>query len=134
MKFKKGIAAFGTVMVLTASMMMYVQADSIEGGVGAYKISAGSNITLTSATCYTRASLRQRVEGQPNVYVSAAYDYVDTETLQIGTMSDSKGASGDATVGFSVSGNRRSVKVTASHSASYEGQTWQGSTKQVYPQ
>ncbi len=107
--------------MLVAGTTLFAQANAIQGGVDGKTVNAGSTITRTGATCYTRCP-------GVSVYVSGTYGYVNTETLATGTSSNSSGNAGDATIAFTAPANCISVNVSANHSASYGTQTWTGST------
>lgn len=127
MKFKKRIFSLFTATVLTAVTLSFsASADEQSATIADAKVIASSEIRPCSAGSSTRFE-----RGSGNVSVYATYSYVNIDTLVTGTYSRGDGGQLSCDVDFSVASNYRSIRISATHSATSGGQSWSTSTSEI---
>lgn len=129
MRFRK-IMMLGAAIVVTAicTGMCADASGQVTGGVGGYTITGTSTISVNGASCSTSSNSRG-----PSLYVSGTYSYVDTQTLDVHTISSWNGSHDyGVSISFSCPSTCTSVRVDASHQAKYGDGTWTDNTSAVY--
>ncbi len=100
---------------------------SVSGSIGGVEFTAYSSIYAGGADAGTVSS-----GTHVSMSVSADYSYVNTISLKTGTSHQSMDRVTGAVVTFAAPGGCRSVRITASHSASSGSEHWSGSTSATY--
>lgn len=108
---------------------MAVSAESLTPSIGGMKFTAYSSIYVNGADAGTVSD-----KSQLSMSASANYSYVNIYTLSPGVSDKDAKGSMSAVVSFSAPANCRSVRISASHTASTgsDKENWSGSTSAVY--
>jgi hypothetical protein len=119
---KKLIAVIIAIALVGVSNSNMAYADTKYGQLDGHDVIAHSSITGGDGVAYTD------LLWSGSVSVSATYIYVNINTLDASSYSNSSGGQSSCQVSFTAPNNCRSAYISANHTASLAGQSWSAST------
>lgn len=124
---KKHFLALTTAAIISIAMETPAFAvSSVSGGIDRYTTKGSSQIYSTYATASTAFTYNGSVS------VSSSYSYINTSTLEVTTVSSSKGGMSSVNIEIAAPTSCRSVRIDSKHSVSALNQKWTATTSAVY--